>query len=138
VSDPGDETTAHEQAPEPSPEPALAEKTAASSSETSTSSSTPPSSAAAESQINYLAAASLVLGAGYFVVGISLGASGLTLPIWFMALPVAAVVVGYVARGQIWRDRQRGRLMANLGVTLGYVGLALLAFGWVLSRLTSA
>lgn len=83
-----------------------------------------------------LAVASLVLGAGYFVIEISLGLAGRAGPIVLIALPVAAVGSGYVARGQIWRNRQRGRLMASGGVALGYIGLALLAFGWALTLLT--
>jgi hypothetical protein len=78
-----------------------------------------------------------VLAAGYFVVGISVGFMGRSVPSWFIAIPVAAVIAGYVARGQIWRNRQRGRSIASAGVTLGYVALALLAFGWALSMIAS-
>jgi len=92
-----------------------------------------PATSVAAGRLNLLAVVSLVLGAAYFAVGISFGLAGRTASYAFFVLPASAVIAGYVARGQIWRRRERGRLVAGAGISLGYLGLALFLFGWVLT-----
>jgi hypothetical protein len=126
VSDPGDETTEPLPGPAPSDAPPY-EPAAAPDPSTQMSPATHP--------LNMLAVVSPVLGAAYFIVGISFGLAGKTAPLALLVLPVGAVITGYVARGQIWRNRERGRLVASVGVALGYLGLALLLFGLALTLL---
>lgn len=134
VSDPGDETEQPDQPDQP--------ERAADPTPDNPPAPTPPDTPAlrtpgpTEGRLNLLAVASVVLSVAYFAIGISLGLMGLTAPIVLPALLIAALGAGYVARGQIWRNRERGRLLASLGVTLSYVGLALIVFGWALTLLT--
>jgi len=94
----------------------------------------PPPGAAASSAgpFNTLALVSLVAALVYFAVGIGLGVAGWTAPVWLAGLPVIAVVAGYVARGQTVRNGRGGSYLALAGLVLGFVALALLAFGWAL------
>jgi len=86
--------------------------------------------------LNTLAVVSLVAGVGYFAIAVGLGVSGRTAPLWLVVVPAVAVFAGYGARSQTMRNGRGGSYLALLGLVLGFVALALLAFGWALSLLT--
>jgi hypothetical protein len=86
--------------------------------------------------LNPLAVFSLLAALLYFAVAIGLGVAGMTAPAWLGLLPLAAVVAGYIAREQTVRNRRGGSYLALAGLVLGFVALALLAFGWALVLLT--
>jgi hypothetical protein len=86
---------------------------------------------------NTLAVVSLVVALVYFGIAIGLGIAGHTAPIWLAVLPVGGVLAGYVARGQTMRNGRGGSYLALIGLALGYIALALLAFGFALALLTA-
>jgi len=86
---------------------------------------------------NALAVVSLVAALAYFAVAIVLGLASRTAPIWLAGLPLIAVFAGYAARAQTMRNGRGGSYLALLGLVLGYIALALLAFGLTLALLTA-
>ncbi len=84
-----------------------------------------------------LAVVSLIAAVAYFAIAIGLGLAGRTAPILLGVLPVGAVLAGYVARAQTMRNGRGGSYLALFGMVLGYVALALLAFGFALALLTA-
>ena len=86
---------------------------------------------------NALAVVSFIAAVLYFAVAIGLGVAGHTAPIWLVVLPLVAVIGGYVARGQTMRNGRGGSYLALLGLVLGFIALALLAFGLALALLTA-
>jgi hypothetical protein len=69
-------------------------------------------------QTNNLAVVSLVTGAMSFLAHVLPVVGGFT-------VAIIAIVTGFMARGQIQRTGERGIWMANTGIILGFVHLAL-------------
>ena len=68
---------------------------------------------------NNLAVVSLICGVGSFVAHIIPGIGGAT-------VALIAIVTGYMARGQIRRTGEQGMWMANTGIVIGIIHLALI------------
>ena len=76
---------------------------------------------AAQGQYNSTAVISLVAGAVSILGHIPLpGIGGGT-------IALVAIVTGFIARGQIKHSGERGMWMANAGIVLGFIHLALIA-----------
>lgn len=69
-------------------------------------------------QTNSLAIVSLVVGALSFFAHVLPGIGGFT-------AAIIAIVTGFMARGQIKRTGEQGMWMANAGIIIGFVHLAL-------------
>src|SRR6266568_100953 len=69
-------------------------------------------------QTNSLAVVSLVASVGSFVAHVIPVIGGVT-------VALIAIVTGFMARGQIKRSGEQGMWMANLGIVIGFVHLAL-------------
>ena len=82
-----------------------------------------------------MAVFSVLTAVSYLAAGVWLGLNGTTAPIWLPVLPFVAVIAAYIARGQTARNGRGGSYLALIGLVLGYIGLALLAFGWALKLL---
>ena len=121
-----------ETAPAPSIEPA-----AASSPERVAVSAPVPIAVPAAGRRNTLSIVSFVAAIAYFGAAVGIGAAGEKAPLWLAVLPAAAVITGTIARGQTMRNGRGGSLLALAGLVLGYLALALLAFGWALVLLTA-
>ena len=59
------------------------------------------------------------------VASLVLGIVGMFLFVFFMVVPILALVFGLVATGQIRREGHAGAGMATAGIVLGSIGIAL-------------
>ena len=75
--------------------------------------------AAPAAPTNSLAIVSLVTGIGSFFAHVIPGIGGIT-------VALVAIITGFVARGQIKRSGEQGMWMANAGIIIGIVHLALI------------
>ena len=78
-----------------------------------------PGYAPSTTQNNNLAVVSLVAGIGSFFAHIIPGIGGFT-------VALIAIITGFMARSQIKRTGEQGIWMANVGIIIGFVHLALL------------
>jgi predicted PurR-regulated permease PerM len=78
----------------------------------------PGSAATAAAPTNTLAVVSLVAGIASFFAHIIPFIGGFT-------VAIVAIVTGFIARGQIRRTGEQGMWMANAGIIIGFVHLAL-------------
>ncbi|HEX2646464.1 MAG TPA: DUF4190 domain-containing protein [Candidatus Dormibacteraeota bacterium] len=69
---------------------------------------------------NQLAIISLIAGVGSFFAHIIPGVGGFT-------VALVAVITGFMARNQIKQTNEQGIWMANLGIIIGFVHIALIA-----------
>jgi hypothetical protein len=69
-------------------------------------------------QTNSLAIVSLIVGALSFFAHILPGIGGFT-------AAIIAIITGFMARGQIKRTGEQGMWMANTGIVIGFIHLAL-------------
>ena len=76
-------------------------------------------------QTNNLAVVSLVASVGSFVAHVIPVIGGVT-------VALIAIVTGFMARGQIKKSGEQGMWMANLGIVIGFVHLALVFVGIVI------
>jgi len=76
-------------------------------------------------QTNNLAVVSLVASVGSFVAHVIPVIGGVT-------VALIAIVTGFMARGQIKQSGEQGMWMANLGIVIGFVHLALVFVGIVI------
>ncbi|TMG43341.1 MAG: DUF4190 domain-containing protein [Chloroflexi bacterium] len=74
---------------------------------------------------NTLAVVSLVASVGSFVAHVIPVIGGVT-------VALIAIVTGFMARGQIKQSGEQGMWMANLGIVIGFVHLALVFVGIVI------
>jgi hypothetical protein len=79
---------------------------------------TPELATTVPNQTNSLAIVSLVVGALSFFAHVLPGIGGFT-------AAIIAIVTGFMARGQIKRTGEQGMWMANAGIIIGFVHLAL-------------
>jgi hypothetical protein len=73
---------------------------------------------ATANQTNSLAIVSLIVGALSFFAHILPGIGGFT-------AAIIAIITGFMARGQIKRTGEQGMWMANTGIVIGFIHLAL-------------
>jgi hypothetical protein len=81
--------------------------------------------AAPATRTNTLAVISLVAAIGSFFAHVVPGIGGFT-------VALVAVITGHMAKGQIKKTGEGGMGLANAGLIIGYIHLALLVLGFLL------